>query len=318
MKIVIPDDFPPVMAGSKELERLKSYGEVILYETKAESESELIERMRGAKAVINIRSYTIFNSTVLDSLPDLEMISILGTGTDNVDFEAARRNQVVVTNTPEASTISVAEHTMALMLSVARHTALLDRKIREGEWHHPLGIELCGRTLGILGLGNIGKHVARLGNGFGMEVIGWSRTYSTERARECGVKLAEFDDVLANADIISIHLRLSPETENLISASEFTLVKPTVILINTARGAIVDQEALIAALREGRIAGAGIDVFPEEPLSVDSPLSTMDNVVLSPHVGWVTHEASARLQRMPVDNIIAYLEGNPTHVVNPG
>lgn len=317
MKIVIPDDFPPVMAGSKELERLKDYGEVILYDTKAESEAELIERLQGAKALINVRSYTVFNVNVLDSLPDLELISILGTGTDNVDFDAARQHRVVVTNTPEASTISVAEHAIALMFAVARHTALLDRKIRAGEWHHPLGFEIYGKTMGILGLGNIGQYAAKLAKGLGMNLIGWSRTYSQERAEACGVELVGFDDVFKNSDVVSIHLRLTPETEGLIGERELSLMKTSAVLINTARGAIVDQNALITALREESIAGAGIDVFPEEPLSQDSPLVNMDNVVLSPHVGWVTHEASERLRQMPVDNIIAYFDGKPENVVNP-
>jgi len=317
MKIVIPDDFPPVMAGSKELERLKVYGEVILYETKSESEAELIERLQDAKAVINVRSYTVFNSNVLDSLPDLELVSILGTGTDNVDFEAARRNNVVVTNTPEASTISVAEHAIALMFSVARHTAFLDRKIRQGEWHHPLGFEIYGKTMGILGLGNIGQYAAKLAKGLGMNLVGWSRTYSQKRAEACGVELVEFDEVFKTADVVSIHLRLAPDTEGLIGERQLGLMKTSAILINTARGAIVDQDALITALEEKRIAGAGIDVFPEEPLSQSSPLIGMDNVVLSPHIGWVTNEASERLRQMPVDNIIAYFEGKPANVVNP-
>jgi len=317
MKIVIPDDFPPVMAGSKELERLKSYGEVILYDTKAESEAELIERLQGTKALINVRSYTVFNPNVLDSLPDLELISILGTGTDNVDFEAARRNRVVVTNTPEASTISVAEHAIALMFSVARHTALLDRKIRRGEWHHPLGFEIYGKTMGILGLGKIGQYAAKLAKALGMNPIGWSRTFSRDRAEACGVELVEFDEVFKGSDVVSIHLRLASETEGLIGERELSLMKTSAILINTARGAIIDQNALISALKETRIAGAGMDVFPEEPLSQDSPFISMDNVVLTPHVGWVTHEASERLQQMPVDNIIAYFEGKPTNVVNP-
>jgi len=317
MKIIIPDDFPPVMAGSKELERLKIYGEVILYETKAESEAELMERLKDAKAVINVRSYTVFNSNALDSLPNLELISILGTGTDNVDFEAARRNSVVVTNTPEASTISVAEHAIALMFSVARHTALLDRKIRQGEWHHPLGFEIFGKTMGILGLGKIGQYTAKLAKALGMNLIGWSRTYSQKRAEACGVELVEFGEVFKNSDVVSIHLRLAPDTQGLIGTRELSLMKTSAVLINTARGAIVDQDALIAALKEERIAGAGMDVFPEEPLSQNSPLISMDNVVLSPHVGWVTHEASERLRQMPVDNIIAYFEGKPVNVVNP-
>lgn len=317
MKTVIPDDFPPVYQGTDDLKPLEEYGEVVLYGTKAASEEELIERLKDTQALINVRSYTTFHAQLLEKLPELKIISILGTGTDNIDLPAATQCGIAVTNTPGVHSTSVAELNFALILACARHMLLADKRMREGVWYHREGIELYGKTLGIVGLGAIGQEMARIGSAFGFKLIGWSPTYDPDRAQRCGVELVELDELLRRSDIVSLHVRASPKTEGMIGKQELGLMKPTAILINTARAALVDEEALVAALREGKIAGAGIDVFYREPINPDNPLLELENVVLSPHVGWVTHEASARLRKMPVDNIIAYLEGRPEHVVNP-
>ncbi|MCL5027172.1 MAG: hypothetical protein M1531_11900 [Chloroflexi bacterium] len=317
MKIVIPDDFPPVYEGHPEVERLRQYGEVAVHSSKAASVGELLERLKGAQIVINVRSYTVFDAALFAACPELRLVSILGTGTDNVDMTAASANGVLVTNTPGASTVSVAELTFALMLAAARHIALADRKVREGEWYHALGFELRGKTLGLLGLGTIGQEVARLGQAFGMRVVAWSITHDPERARSLGVDLLDRDEVLRQADIVSLHLRASPQTTGIIGERELGLMKPSAILVNTARGVLVDEAALARALRTGRIAGAGVDAYPQEPLPADSPLRGLDNLVLSPHVGWVTNEASVRLTAMPVDNVAAYIAGKPQYAVNP-
>ena len=317
MRIVIPDDFPPVYQGHPQLARLAELGEVQVYGSKAASRQELIERLTGVEVLINVRSYTVFDEATLAELPDLRLLSILGTGTDNVDLEAATRLGILVTNTPGASTASVAELTLALMLCAARHVALADRKVREGVWHHQHGIELRGKTLGLVGLGLIGQEVARLGKALGMSVLAWSFRRDEQRAAALGVEQSDLDDLLRRSDVVSLHLRASPQSAGLIGKRELSLMKATAILINTARASIVDQEALIHALRDKRLAAAGLDVFTSEPLAADSPLLRLDNVVLSPHVGWVTHEATERLAQMPVDNIVAYLEGRPQHAVNP-
>lgn len=317
MKTVVPDDFPPVYQGTEDLKPLERYGEVALYGTKAASDEELVERLKGARALINVRSYTTFHAQLLEKLPDLGIISVLGTGTDNIDLLAATERGIAVTNTPGVHSTSVAELNFALILACARHILLADKKMREGIWYHREGLELYGKTLGLVGLGAIGQEVARIGGAFGFKLIGWSTTYDPERAQRCGVELVELDDLLRQSDIVSLHVRASPRTQGMIGERELALMKSTAILINTARAALVDECALVAALRQGKIAGAGIDVFNQEPIDPDNPLLELENVVLSPHVGWVTHEASARLRKMPVDNIIAYLEGRPEHVVNP-
>jgi D-3-phosphoglycerate dehydrogenase len=267
--------------------------------------------------VINVRAYTLFGERVVAALPNLRLVSVLGTGTDNFDLPACSRHGVLVVNTPGASTVSVAELTLALLFAVARHVVAADRKLREGIWHHQHGFELRGKVLGIVGLGLIGREVARLGQALGMRVIAWSFHNDPERAAALGVEMVAIEGLLRQSDVVSIHVRNSAETRGLIGRHEIRLMKPSAILINTARAAIIDEDALLDALRDGRLAGAGLDVFLQEPLPPDNPWTQLDNVVLTPHVGWVTHEAAARLTAAPVDNILHYLARNPTNVVNP-
>ena len=319
-RIVVPDDYPPAYGSpeQEDLRRLAPYGDVTVYDTRFADRAELFRRIAPAEVVINVRSYCVFDDEALGQAPNLRMISILGTGTDNVDLEAATRRGVVVTNTPGVGAPSVAELALGLMLAVARAIPLSDRRLRDGAWQHVEGPELAGKTLGLLGLGLIGQRVARIGQGLGMRVVGWSFRRDPERAAACGVELVERDDLFRQADVVSIHLRNSPEARDFVGRRELALMKPGAILINTARGALVDQGALAEALRDGRLAGAGLDVYPQEPLPPEAnPFRDLDNVVLTPHAGAVTREANARSRKMPVDNIIAFLEGRPEHVVNP-
>ncbi|MBA7490390.1 Hydroxypyruvate reductase [subsurface metagenome] len=314
--IVIPDDSPPQIKDTRALEDLKKYGEVKLYNTKASSQEEFIQRMKEAEVVINVRAYSKFMEEVFKSSPSLKLLSILGTGTDNVDLEAATRYNVLVTNTPGFAKVAVAEHALALMLSVARRISLIDKEVKEGKWPRGLMTQLYGKTLGLIGLGAIGGQLAKISKGIGMKAISWTFHPSKQRAQECGVEFISLEDLLRETDVISVHLRLTSQTQNLIGEKEFSLMKPTAIIINTARGPIINQGALVDALIEGKIAGAGLDVFDKEPLSLDDPLLKLDNVVLTPHNAGMTPETIEKGAQMAVDNIINYLQGNPTHVVN--
>ena len=315
-KIVIPDDFPPQIKGTRALEDLKNYGDVTLYNTKASSQDELIQRMKEAEVVINVRAYSKFTEEVFKSCPSLKLLSILGTGTDNVDLEAATKYNILVTNTPGFAAVAVAEHTLALMLAVARRICLIDKEVKEGSWPRGLMMQLHGKTLGLIGLGAIGGQLARISRGIGMKVISWTFHPSEGRAKEFGVEFVSLEDLLKRADVISIHLRLTPQTKNLIGEKQFSLMKPTAIIINTARGPIIDQKALVDALTRGKIAGAGLDVFEKEPIPPDDPLLKLNNVVLTPHNAGMTPETIEKGARMAVDNIINYLKGSPTYVVN--
>ncbi len=317
-KIVIPDDAPPQMKGTKALEKLQDHGEVALFNTKASSQGELIERMTEAKVAINVRAYSKFTEEVFAGCPSLKLLSVLGTGTDNVDLAAASKHDVVVTNTPGFAAAAVAEHALALMLSVARRICVIDREVRKDKWPRGLMTQLHGKTLGLVGLGAIGGQLARIGKGIGMKAIAWTFNPSAERAQKHGVELMSLEDILLKADILSIHVRLTPQSQNLIGKKELSLMKPTGIIINTARGPIINQEALVDALAEGKIAGAGLDVFDEEPIPPGNPLLRLDNVVLTPHNAGMTSETIENGAQMAVDNIINYLQGNPTYVVNKG
>jgi len=317
--IVIPDDYPPTYASLEQvdLRRLAAHGSVTLHTSRAADRAELFERLASAEGVINVRAYTTFDEELLSHATKLRLISILGTGTDNVDLLAAASRGVTVSNTPGVGAPSVAELTIGLLLATVKAIPLSDVRVRNGEWQHVEGPELEGKTLGVLGLGAIGSRVARMGRGLGMRIIAWSVTRDEGRAAHLGVELVQSrDEVFQNADVVSVHLRNTPEMRHVVGARELALMKPTAYVINTARGALVDAEALAATIRAGKLAGGGLDVFTEEPLPPErNPFLDLPNVVLTPHLGAVTREANARSRAMPVDNIIAFLEGRPQNVV---
>ena len=317
LRIVIPDDFPAAYAGRPELDDLRRLGEVTVYNTKAADQDELVARLAEADALINVRAYTTLDAATLDRLPRLALIAVFGTGTDNIDSEAAAARGIAVCNAPGANARSVAEHAIALMLAVSRQVARQHRAMQAGQWTYFEGPELEGKTLGVIGLGAIGQHTARIAAGFDLRVLAWSPTRDEARAAGCGATLVELDDLLRHADVVSLSLASTAATRGLIGERELGLLKRRAILVNTARGALIDQPALVAALQAGRLFGAGLDVFAEEPLPTGHPLTLLENVVLTPHAGWVTREARERLLRLPVENIAAFFAGKPQNVVNP-
>ena len=311
-KTVVPDDHPPVLGSSAAWRNLPNRADFEYYDSLPGSEDRLLERIADAAVVLNIRSSTRFPARVFERLPGLRMLSIWGTGTDNVDLAAASRHGVTVTNTPGVASTSIAEHTLALMLAVARRMPHLDGRVRAGEWPRGQMTQLQGKTLGVIGLGAIGRKFARLGDAIGMRTIAW--TMHPDPA--LGFTLVELDDLLRSSDVVSLHLRLSDDTRGFLGRRELGLLKPSAIFINTARGPIVDEAALLEALSSGRLAGAGLDVFETEPLPAGHPLTRLENVVLTPHAAGITAEALEAGLQMSLDNIRDFLAGRPTHVVN--
>ncbi|HLH16830.1 MAG TPA: hydroxyacid dehydrogenase [Bryobacteraceae bacterium] len=303
LKIYIPDDAPPVLRSSAVWPEIEARAALEYHDTLPGSEDGLIARIRDAELVLNIRSSSKFTARVFEACPRLRLLSLWGTGTDHVDLEAAARHGVAVTNTPGVSAVSIAEHTLALVLAVARRIPQVDRATRAGEWARGQSVELRGKTCGIIGLGAIGREFARLAAGIGMRVAAW-----TMHPRP-GDAIVPLEEIYRTADAISLHLRLSPETAGFVGRAQFALMKPGAILINTARGGIVDEAALIEALTTGRIGGAGLDVFATEPLPAGHPLTKLDNVVLTPHCAGITPEAMEAGLRMAVENIWAFLDG---------
>lgn len=312
--IVIPDDAPPVMASSAAYRKLLERTPVDYHDTLPENEDRLIERIAQADIVINIRSSTRFGESTFQRSPRLRLLSLWGTGTDNVDLAAAARHEVTVTNTPGVSAFSIAEHSLALMLAVARRIPHRDAEVRQGRWPRGEASQMHGKTLGIIGLGAVGRQFARLGAGIGMRVIAWTMHPNPA----LGFELVPLDDLLRSSDVISLHLRLSPETRGFIGKREIDKMKLSAILINTARGAIVDESALLGALANGRIAGAGLDVFEAEPLPGGHPFTRLENVVLTPHSAGVTPEALEAGLELSIENIWNFLDGRPTNVVVSG
>lgn len=229
LRVVAPDDFPRAVAGHPDLERLREVADVGVYGERAASEAELLERLSGAHVLFNIRAFTRVSEDLLARLPDLLLIAVMGTGVDNIDLDAAARHGVLVCNAPGANARSVAEHTFALLLAVARHIPRSDRDVRAGEWRHYETPELEGKTLGVLGLGAIGSHVARMGSAFGMRVLAWSRTPDHERASAAGATLVDRDVLLRESDAIAVCVAATPETRHLIDAAALARMKPTAL-----------------------------------------------------------------------------------------
>ena len=314
--IVVPDDFPSVFEHSPAHEAARKLGETVVFPARgADQEQELIRRIARARVAINIRAHAHFSDGVFASCPQLKMVSIWGTGTDNIDLDAAGRRGVTVCNTPGVNAFAVAEHALALMLATGRKLVRIDREMRGGTWPREMLTQCLGKALGVFGTGTIGARVVALGRAIGMEVLAWSARGDEARVRGFGARSASKDDILRTADFVSLHLRLTPETRGFLGRRELALMKKTAILVNTGRGALVDRAALLDALTTRKIAGAGLDVFHDEPLKPGDPILGFDNVVLSPHNAGQTAEVVRDGLLRAVKNVENFLADTPTDVV---
>jgi len=315
VKVTVLDDYQRAFDGTEAIQRLRQRADVQILTEKLPTEEALVRALKGVKAIIPIRERTKFPAALLQALPDLEFISQTGNHAYHVDLEAATKAGIVVAMAPGGN--STTELAFGLMFAVMRRITQSDQAMRRGEWPLVLGYVLRGKTLGILGLGKIGTEVAAIGRAFGMKIIAWGPTLSTERASKSQATYLPLDDLLRHADVVSVHLALSEQSRNLLNETRLRLMKQSAYLINTARGAIVDERALVKILQERTIAGAGLDVFVEEPLSPNHPLLELDNVVLTPHLGWPTDSGFAGFAENAVANILDYMEGKLTRAVNP-
>ena len=314
--IVVPDDFPSVFQGSAAQERAKALGALRVFsERGADQEQELIRRIGDARVAVNIRAHARFSDGVFVACPALKLVSVWGTGTDNIDLHAAGMRGVTVCNTPGVNAFAVAEHALTLMLAVARKIPAIDRDMHAGKWPREMLTQLLGKTLGVFGMGTIGSRVAALGRAIGMDVLAWSARGDEGRIRAAGARAATKEDILRLADVVSLHVRLAEDTRGFIGRKELAAMKPTAIMVNTGRGALVERDALIAAFREGKIQGAGLDVFHQEPLAPDDPILTLPNVVCSPHNAGQTPEVVRDGLLRAVANVEHFLAGKPTDVV---
>ena len=281
------------------------------------SPEEMQEALGRAHGLI-VRSATKVTRELLEQAPNLKVIGRAGVGVDNIDLEVATELGIPVINAPEGNTVSAAELAMALILTVARNVSWADASVRSGAWARSKfsGIEIRGKVLGLIGAGRIGTEVALRAQAFGMEAIAWSENLTNERAAEHGAVRVEKDELFGRSDVLTIHLLLSERTRGLVGARELELMKPTAYLVNTSRGPIVDETALIEVLEKGRISGAGIDVYDTEPLPVDHPLRGLDNTVLTGHTGYVVSELYELVYGEAIEGINVWLAGTPVRVLN--
>jgi phosphoglycerate dehydrogenase-like enzyme len=287
------------------------------------SEAEAVDALRPFDVVCTVRERMAFPRTLIERLPNLKLITIVGKSLPNLDMAAATECGVLVAHSnfanPRFAAVRDAtpEFTWGLMIATVRNLAEEHRRMREGAWQTTVGTTLSGKTLGLLGLGRIGKRMAQYAKAFDMEVIAWSQNLTEDAAAAAGARRVEKAALFEESDVVSVHLVLSERTRGLIGEPEFALMRPHAYLINTSRGPIVDEAAMIAALESGRIAGAGLDVFDVEPLPPDHPLRSLPNVTLSPHLGYVTREMLGAFYSDTAEAVVAWRDGTPIRIANP-
>ena len=315
VRVAVLDDYQNVARRMTDWSVLPADVEVEVFQDHLTDQAAVAERLKDFDIVMAMRERTPFPRALLEQLPRMRLLTTTGMRNAAIDMQAAADCHVLVCGTG-GILYPTAELTWGLILSLLRHIPDEDQATRAGRWQVSLGLGLHGKTLGLMGLGRLGSEVARVGNAFQMDVIAWSQNLTAERAAERGATLVSKDELLARADILSIHLVLSARSRGLIGHRELNRMKPTAYVINTSRGPIVDEAALIAALRNGTIAGAGLDVFDEEPLPLDHPLRRTAHTVITPHIGYVTEETYRVFFAETVENIEAFLRGAPVRVLN--
>jgi phosphoglycerate dehydrogenase-like enzyme len=313
--IVVPGDDPPQIAGSAHLDRLHEHGDVVLYGSLPTDDDELLKRAKDAVVIVNSRGTVNWRKNVLEQLPKLKMIATCSIGVDCIDLDAAREQGIVVSNIPGRTAPVVAEHALALLLATARRLAFRTSELKAGRWVQKFDTTLYGKTLGVIGTGNIGSAMIRLAKGIGMDVIAWSYHPNEEKAEQLGFRYVDRDELLKTSDAISLHVKLTDDSRGLIGSRELSLMKPGCLLVNTARGALVETDALVEAIQSGHLGGAGLDVFDIEPLPADHPILDCEQVVLTPHSADQTPEGVDLLNGGAVDNAIAFLKGQPQNDV---
>ena len=318
MKIVVLDGYA-LNPGDLSWENLKKLGAVVFYDRTPAG--KIVERSIGAEVIITNKTH--LSESTINSLPDLKYIGVLATGYNVVDTVAAKGKNIIVTNVPAYSTMSVAQLVFALLLELCHHVQRHSDSVMEGKWaqspdfsysNFPL-IELSGKTMGIIGFGNIGRKVADIATVLGMNIIAASRQHPDQSDRK-NFRWAEISEVLEQADVVSIHCPLTPETKGLINTESLKRMKRSAFLLNTSRGPVVAEQDLADALNNGIIAGAGIDVLSIEPPSTDNPLFKAKNCLITPHIAWATREARVRLMDIAVNNLGAYVDGKPINEVS--
>jgi len=322
IKIAILDDYAKVALQLADWSALDGKAEITVFEQHL-TEDEAAVALEPFDVLCTVRERMSLPRSLFERLPNLKLVTIIGMDLPNLDMAAATEHGVIVSHSNFANPLfanmvnATPELTWGLMIATVRHLSLESRRMHEGAWQSTVGVNLAGRTLGLLGLGRIGSRMAEYARVFGMPVIAWSQNLTEEKAKASGAERVEKDDLFRRSDIVSIHVRLSDRTRGLVTARELALMKPGAYLINTSRGPIVVEADLLAALRAGKIAGAGLDVFDEEPPPRAHPFRTMDNVTVAPHLGYVTRESLTAFYVDTLEAVAAFVNGTPIRIANP-
>lgn len=307
MKIVILDDWEYITDSNVNLEKLKKFSDVVIYHDKPSFETLKI-RLKDADTVILLRERTKVTKELLDGMNNIKLIAQTGTGLNHIDLLEVNKRKIPVSTTPGGAIAAMTELTFAFILVLSRDIYNLTQQMKEGLWPLSVGSNLSNKTLGIIGLGKIGCSVAKIAKAFGMRVIAWGPTLTKDRAESQGVEYVSLEQLLGESNYISVHLRLTPETEQLLSYKHFKMMRKDSYFINTSRGKIVDEDSLIWALENQKIRGAGLDVFANEPVDPTNRLLKLNNVVISPHIGWKTDDTFENYIDRSVENIISFFQ----------
>ena len=318
-KIAVLDDWQGVARQSAEWKVLEARAQVVFFVEPFADKEDLVRKLREFDVIVAMRERSHFPKATIDRLTNLKMVALTGARTWTLDIEACTARRIPVCHTGGTlAGAATAELALGLLLAAARHIPSADLSMRDGRFQQQLsaGNVLEGKTLGVIGVGKIGARMARYGLALGMRVLGWSRNLTDEVATRAGAQLVDKDTLLAESDAISLHLVLSEQSRGVIGADELKKMKDNVILVNTSRGPLIDERALIEHLRAGRLIAA-LDVYDQEPLPAEHPLRSLPNTVLTPHQGYATHEIYRQFYRESIENVLAYLDGNPNRMLNP-
>jgi phosphoglycerate dehydrogenase-like enzyme len=316
MRIAILDDYQNVAMTYGNWAPIKGKHEVTVFNDHLDGNDALAKRLAPFDIIVIMRERTPFPKELFAKLQNLKLLVTSGMRNLGIDMKAATERKVLVCGTENVG-FTTAELTWGLILALARNIPAEDRGLREGAWQKSVGLAMYGKTLGVIGLGKVGGHVAKIGKAFGFNVLAWSQNLTTERCKEQGVTYATKDELLAKSDFVTIHLVLSSRSEGLIGAADLAKMKKSAFLINTSRGPIVKQDDLIAALKSGTIAGAGIDVYDVEPLPANHPLKSAPHTILTPHLGYVTDDNYKLWHGQCAEDVAAWLDGKPLRILNP-
>lgn len=314
MRIAVLDDYQGVALTMADWSRVQAVADVDVFDDHISDRERLVERLASYHVLVVMRERTPLPASLVERLPELRLVVTTGRRNASIDVEALRARGIPVCHTESLPT-PTAELTWALILGLARRLVTSAADVREDRWQTTVGVDLAGRTLGIVGLGRIGARVARVANAFEMEVLGWGRHLTGERADAAGAKAVSLDQLLASSDVVTLHVVLSDETRGLIGERELAIMKPGALLVNTSRGPVVDSGALVRALESGQLGGAAVDVFDSEPLPAGDPLRSTAGLLATPHIGYVSENSYRLFYGQAVENIEAFLSGSPIRVM---